>query len=100
MVSIATFFLYWHFAQSAPGALVLTIVMVIIGFLFSAVAGYLVALIGSSNNPISGLTLSALLIAALLMVLMGLTDVRGVVGVLGVAGVVCTAASIGGDMMA
>ena len=42
--------------------------MIILGFLFAAVAGYLVGLIGSSNNPISGLTLSTLIIAALLMV--------------------------------
>jgi putative OPT family oligopeptide transporter len=73
--------------------------MVILGFLFAAVAGYLVGLIGSSNNPISGLTLSALIIAALLMVMLGVHDARGVAGVLGVAGVVCCAAGIAGDMM-
>ena len=73
--------------------------LVILGFLFAAVAGYLVAMIGSSNNPISGLTLSALLISAVLMVLMGLTGVHGVAAVLGVAGVVCCAAGIAGDMM-
>ena len=73
--------------------------MVILGFLFAAVAGYLVAMIGSSNNPISGLTLSALLISAVLMVFMGLTHVHGVAAVLAVAGVVCCAAGIAGDMM-
>jgi putative OPT family oligopeptide transporter len=73
--------------------------MVILGFLFAAVAGYLVGLIGSSNNPISGLTLSALLISAVLMVAMGLTDIHGVAAVLGVAGVVCCACGIAGDMM-
>jgi putative OPT family oligopeptide transporter len=99
IAAVATFFLYLYFAQSVPGATVLTIVMVVVGFLFAAVAGYLVALIGSSNNPISGLTLSALLIAALLMVFLGVTDVHGVAGVLGVAGVVCCAAGIAGDMM-
>jgi putative OPT family oligopeptide transporter len=99
VMAIATFFLYYYFAQNFGGALVLTIVMVILGFLFAAVAGYLVALIGSSNNPISGLTLSALLISAVLMVFMGLTGVHGVAAVLGVAGVVCCAAGIAGDMM-
>ncbi len=98
-VAVAVFFLYLHFSHSLAGALTLTIVMVIIGFLFAAVAGYLVALIGSSNNPISGLTLSALIIAAVLMVLLGLTDVRGVAAVLAVAGIVCCAAGIAGDMM-
>jgi putative OPT family oligopeptide transporter len=99
VASVAVFFLYLHFSRSVIGALTLTLVMVIIGFLFAAVAGYLVALIGSSNNPISGLTLSALIIAAVLMVLLGLTDVRGVAAVLAVAGVVCCAAGIAGDMM-
>lgn len=97
--AIATFFLYDYFADSIGGALLLTVVMVVLGFLFAAVAGYLVGLIGSSNNPISGLTLSALLISAVLMVAIGLTDVKGVAAVLGVAGVVCCAAGIAGDMM-
>jgi putative OPT family oligopeptide transporter len=73
--------------------------MIIIGFLFAAVAGYLVGLVGSSNNPISGLTLSSLLIAALLMVAIGVTGNQGIMAVLGVAGVVCCAAGIAGDMM-
>ena len=99
VMAIATFFLYWYFAQNVVGALILTVVMVVLGFLFAAVAGYLVGLIGNSNNPISGLTLSALLIAAILMVAIGLTDVHGVAAVLAVAGVVCCAAGIAGDMM-
>jgi putative OPT family oligopeptide transporter len=97
--AVACFFLYYHFSGSVGGSVTLTVVMVVLGFLFAAVAGYLVGLIGSSNNPVSGLTLSALIIAALLMVALGLTDMRGVAGVLGVAGVVCCAAAIAGDMM-
>jgi putative OPT family oligopeptide transporter len=99
IAAIGCFALYFHFSGSLAGSVTLTVVMVILGFLFAAVAGYLVGLIGSSNNPVSGLTLSALLIAALLMVALGVTDVRGVAGVLGVAGVVCCAAAIAGDMM-
>ena len=91
--------LYWFFSQSLPGAIVLTIVMVVLGFLFAAVAGYLVGLLGSSNNPISGLTLSTLLITAILMVGIGVTGSSGILGVLGVAGVVCCAAGIAGDML-
>ena len=93
------FFLYRYFSGSSPGALLLTVVMIVLGFLFAAVAGYLVGLLGSSNNPISGLTLSTLLISAVLMVLMGVTGNPGIMGVLGVAGVVCCAAGIAGDMI-
>jgi len=98
-LAIPLFFLYNYFSESLGGALLLTIVMIILGFLFAAVAGYLVGLVGSSNNPISGLTLSSLLIAALMMVALGITGSKGVMAVLGVAGVVCCAAGIAGDMM-
>lgn len=99
LLAVPVLALYWFFSQTLGGALVLTVVMMILGFLFAAVAGYLVGLIGSSNNPISGLTLSALLISALLMVSLGVTGTAGILGVLGVAGVVCCAAGIAGDMM-
>ncbi len=99
LLSVPLFFLYWFFTGAVQGALLLTVVMIILGFLFAAVAGYLVGLIGSSNNPISGLTLSTLLISAVLMVMVGVTGNAGIMGVLGVAGVVCCAAGIAGDMM-
>ncbi|MGB5302937.1 MAG: oligopeptide transporter, OPT family [Gemmatimonadota bacterium] len=98
-MGVATFFLYLYFTGSVLGAAILTAVMLVLGFLFAAVAGYLVGLIGNSNNPISGLTLTALLVAAILMVAIGLTDISGVAGVLAVAGVVCCAAGVAGDMM-
>jgi putative OPT family oligopeptide transporter len=98
-MAIPLFILYHYFSGSIGGSVLLTIIMIIIGFLFAAVAGYLVGLVGSSNNPISGLTLSSLLIAALLMVGIGVTGNQGIMAVLGVAGVVCCAAGIAGDMM-
>ncbi len=91
--------LYYYFSRSFGGSIVAAIVMVVAGILFAAVAGYLVGVIGSSNNPISGLTLTTLILAALLMVGIGLTGDRGVMAVLGVAAVVCCAMGIAGDMM-
>ena len=99
VLAVPVFLLYWFFSDSLPGAILLTVVMIVLGFLFAAVAGYLVGLLGSSNNPISGLTLSTLLIAAVLMVIIGVTGQSGILGVLGVAGVVCCAAGIAGDML-
>ena len=99
VLAIPMFFLYNYFSSSIGGSVVLTIVMLILGFLFAAVAGYLVGMIGSSNNPISGLTLSTLLISAVLMVTMGVTGPEGVMAVLGIAGVICCAAGVAGDMM-
>jgi putative OPT family oligopeptide transporter len=99
LAGIATFFIYNYFAQSVPAALTATLVMLVTGFFFAAVSGYLVGIIGSSNNPVSGLTISTLLIAALLMVVLGQTGVTGVAAVLGVAAVVCVAAAVAGEML-
>jgi putative OPT family oligopeptide transporter len=97
--AVATFFIYNYFSGSIPAALTATLVMVVAGFFFAAVSGYLVGIIGSSNNPISGLTLSTLLIAALLMVALGMTGTPGVAAVLGVAGVVCVSSAVAGEML-
>jgi len=99
LTGVLTFFIYNFFAQDVGAALVATIVMIIAGFFFAAVSGYLVGIIGSSNNPISGLTLSTLVIAALLMVALGMTGQTGVAAVLGVAAVVCVAAAVAGEML-
>jgi len=91
--------LYYYFSQSVIGAIVAALVMTVAGFLFAAVAGFLVGTIGSSNNPISGLTLSTLIVAALLMVIVGVKGAFGVAAVLGVAAVVCCSSGVAGDIM-
>ncbi len=97
--AVATFFIYNYFSQDIFAALVATIVMIVAGFFFAAVSGYLVGIIGSSNNPISGLTLSTLVVAAILMVALGMKGEAGVAAVLGVAAVVCVAAAVAGEML-
>ena len=92
-------FLYYHFSHSVVGAIVSALVMTIAGFLFAAVAGFLVGTIGSSNNPISGLTLSTLIVAALLMVAVGVKGPFGIAAVLGVAAVVCCSSGVAGDII-
>ncbi|OGU77086.1 MAG: oligopeptide transporter, OPT family [Ignavibacteria bacterium RBG_16_34_14] len=99
LAAVATFFIYNYFAGDVIAAIVATIVMVIAGFFFAAVSGYLVGLIGSSNNPISGLTISTLIIAAILMVALGVTGIPGIAAVLGVAAVICVAAAVAGEML-
>ncbi len=96
---IPTFFLYNYYTGQPLGALGSAIVMIIAGFFFSAVAGYLVGVIGSSSNPVSGLTISTLLLAALLMTFLGVRGAEGVAAVLGVAAVVCCACAVAGDML-
>lgn len=91
--------LYEIFTNSFGTSLLSAVVMAIAAFVFAAVAGYLVGIIGSSSNPISGLTLSTLLIAAILMVLVGMEGDTGVIAALAVASVVCVVAGVAGDMM-
>jgi len=92
-------FVYQAFAGSFAPALLAAIVMAVAGFFFAAVSGNLVGTIGSSNNPISGLTLSTLIIAALLMVIVGAKGMSGVAAVLGVAAVVCVSSAVAGEML-
>jgi putative OPT family oligopeptide transporter len=80
-------------------AILAAIVMLIVGFFFATISGSLCGTIGSSNNPVSGITLSTLLIAALLMVSLGVSGMHGVATVLGVAAVVCVSSSVAGELL-
>jgi putative OPT family oligopeptide transporter len=92
-------FLYVHISGLLWPAILAAVVMLVVGFFFATVSGSLVGFIGSSNNPVSGLTLSTLLIAALLMVSLGVSGTPGVATVLGVAAVVCVSSSVAGELL-
>jgi putative OPT family oligopeptide transporter len=98
--AVLTFIItYFIFHTTILVAVVASTVMIILAFLFSAVSGYLVGIIGSSNNPISGLTITALVVTALLLVICGVTeDTGGVAAVLGISAIVCVAAAVAGEM--
>jgi putative OPT family oligopeptide transporter len=98
-LTIPLIWLFWEFTDNLPGAIVAGVVMLALGFLLSAVGGYLVGLVGGSNQPVSGLTLSALVLSALLMVAFGVTGLAGVGAVLGVAAVVCCAICVSGSLI-
>ena len=104
LISIAALLLpvtaiYYGFTGSLGPALATALVMGGAGFLLSAVGGYLVGLVGSSNQPLSGLTLSALILSALLMQALGVKGASGVAAVLGVAAVVAVAVSVSGSLI-
>lgn len=91
--------LYFYFSGKISGAIMAALVMLVTGFFFAAVSGNLVGMIGSSNNPISGLTLATLIVAALVMVIIGVSGNQGVAAVLGVASVVCVSSAVAGEML-
>jgi len=97
---VPIFLLYEHFVDKVSVSLPMAVVMVLTGFLFSAVAGYMAGLVGSSNNPISGVTIATVLLSAVLLVfLMGRTAAKGPASAVVIGGVVCCAAAIAGDVM-
>lgn len=82
----------WH--VSIP----MTVIMIVAGFLFVSVSAYMAGLVGSSNNPVSGITIATILFAALVLVLLlGRDSEIGAVAAIMIGAVVCCAACIGGD---
>jgi putative OPT family oligopeptide transporter len=94
---VPLFLIFWHFTGSPFISAVMAVVMIIAGFLFSAVASYMAGLVGSSNNPVSGITIATILTSALLLLGLGLKSPAGPVAAILIGGVVCCAAAIGGD---
>jgi putative OPT family oligopeptide transporter len=103
-VMVLPIFILYHRVVADSGGLAvsipMTLIMVIAAFLFSSVAAYMAGLVGSSNNPISGVTIATILFAALMLLwLMGPDAAMGPVAAIMIGGVVCCAAAIGGDNM-
>ncbi|HQT93544.1 MAG TPA: oligopeptide transporter, OPT family [Thermoanaerobaculaceae bacterium] len=99
LIFILMIALYAYFTKAIGPAILAAIVMLITGFFFAAVSGNLVGMIGSSNNPISGLTLATTVVAALTMVIVGAKGTQGVAAVLGVAAIGCVSAAVAGEML-
>ena len=76
----------------------MAIFAVLFAFIASAIAGYMAGLLGSSNNPISGVTVSVLLIVSLMLFVAGI-GVEGMVIAILIAAVICCAAAISGDVL-
>jgi putative OPT family oligopeptide transporter len=95
---LAVLLLYTTLSGSARIGLVAGGAMLVAAFFFVAVSSYIVGLVGASNNPVSGMTISTVLFAALLLLVLGLTGSQGVLASLVVAGVVCCAACTAGDV--
>ncbi len=90
--------LYYSLLQSLPIAVAATGLMIIGTFLFMAVSSYTTGLVGASNDPVSGMTICALLGTGGVLLVLGVTGTAGVVATLGVAGVVCVAAAMASDI--
>jgi putative OPT family oligopeptide transporter len=91
-------FLYQAIVDQWMVSIPMTIIMIVAGFLFVSVSAYMAGLVGSSNNPVSGLTIATILFAALVLaLLLGRASPIGAVATIMIGAVVCGAACIGGD---
>ena len=73
------------------------VIIVIFGFFFATVSSRMVGLIGSSNNPVSGMTIATLLFATVILKVTGTTGITGMVGAISIGGIICIIAAIAGD---
>ncbi len=95
---VPLFVLYYLVVGSIGVSLAMAVIMIVAGFLFSSVSGYMAGLVGSSNNPVSGITICTILFASLvLMWMVGGSSSIGAVAVVLIGAVVCNAAAVAGD---
>lgn len=98
LFTLPLFALYQTIVGNIGVSLPMTLIMIVAGFLFCSVSAYMAGLVGSSNNPVSGITICTILFASLvLLFLMGRGAALGPVAAIMIGAVVCCAACIGGD---
>ncbi len=93
LVIVIAIWLVPTFPVNPIGALI----VVIFGFFFASVSSRMVGLIGSSNNPVSGMAIATLIIATLLLKVTGSDGTTGMVGAIAIGGIICIVAAIAGD---
>jgi putative OPT family oligopeptide transporter len=92
------FALYYLVVGNIGIAATMAVIMVVAGFIFSSVSGYMAGLVGSSNNPVSGITISTILFASLvLLAFLGHGSTVGPVAAILIGAVTCSAAAVAGD---
>lgn len=93
---IALIVVIWLF-PSIPVSLLGALMIVVFGFFFATVSSRMVGLVGSSNNPVSGMTIATLLISSLIIKMTGDVGIHGMVGAIAIGSVICIVAAMAGD---
>jgi len=100
LLTIPVFLVYAWISSLWVVSAVMAVFAILFAFIASAIAGYMAGLLGSSNNPISGVTVSVLLITSLILLGFGLSGNVGAAGIaILIAAVICCAAAISGDVL-
>ena len=96
LVSLGIAVFMWLF-PGIPVSLIGALIILVFGFFFATVSSRMVGLIGSSNNPVSGMSIATLLIATIILKATGSTGASGMVGAIAIGSVICNTAAIAGD---
>jgi putative OPT family oligopeptide transporter len=99
LMTIPIFLLYLWLSDMFGISLVMAIITIFFAFIASALAGYLTGLVGSSNMPISGVTVAVLLVVSLIMLGFGVTGAGGMAVVIFISAVIAVGGSISGDLL-
>ncbi|MBQ6851839.1 MAG: oligopeptide transporter, OPT family [Oscillospiraceae bacterium] len=97
LLSILVLTLAVWLIPAIPVSLVGAIIVVIFGFFFATVSSRMVGLVGSSNNPVSGMAIATLLIATLILKLTGEAGATGMQAAIAIGSIICIVAAIAGD---
>lgn len=94
--SLALILVIW-LLPAIPVSLVGALLIVVFGFFFATVSSRMVGLVGSSNNPVSGMAIATLLFSTLILKVTGNTGVSGMIGAISIGSVICIVAAMAGD---
>ena len=97
LAAIAILTLLVWLVPAIPVTLIGAIIVVIFGFFFATVSSRMVGLVGSSNNPVSGMAIATLLIATVILKITGDTGAHGMQGAIAIGSIICIVAAISGD---
>ena len=97
LLLIAVLTLLVWLVPAIPVTLIGAIIVVVFGFFFATVSSRMVGLVGSSNNPVSGMTIATLLIATLILKLTGYKGIEGMCSAIAIGSIICIVSAIAGD---
>ena len=97
IVAIVILTLLVWLIPAIPVSLLGAVIIVVFGFFFATVSSRMVGLVGSSNNPVSGMAIATLLIATLILKVTGATGVEGMCSAIAIGSIICIVSAIAGD---
>ena len=97
LIAIAVLTLIIWLVPAIPVNPIGAIIIVVFGFFFATVSSRMVGLVGSSNNPVSGMAIATLLIATLILKFTGTSGVSGMCSAIAIGSIICIVAAIAGD---